>query len=70
MAGRDEMLPSFLYCLGWVIREEGKLENEKEARYILEQAFFLADMLRLPNLCNKIYNYYEEEWNDKILYQS
>lgn len=67
VAGRDEMLPSFLYCLGWVMREEGREENEEKARQILKQAFYLGNMLKLPKLCNEICNYYEEEWNEEII---
>lgn len=78
LAGRFEMIASFLYCLGWVLREEQKMlesngenikENiEKKARYVLEQAFYLANILKLPHLCHKIGDYYEEEWNIEINY--
>lgn len=72
-AGRFEMIASFLYCMGWVLREEdnekgGQGRNDEKARHILEQAFYLGNLLKLPNLCNKICDYYEEEWNDKITY--
>ena len=75
-AGRMEMLASFLYCLGWVLREDEKnanIENAAEkhgekARHILEQAFYLSNVLNLPNLCNEICDYYEKEWNQKIIY--
>ncbi len=68
LAGRDELLPRFLYCLGWVIKKEGRKENDKKARYIVKQAFYIADLLKLPNLSNEICNYYEEEWYDKLTY--
>lgn len=68
LAGRNEKLPDFLYCLGWAMREEGKQESQEKARHVIEQAFYLADLLKLPNLSNKICNYYEEEWNNKITY--
>lgn len=70
-AGRIEMIASFLYCLGWVLRREEKendKENSKEACHFLEQAFYLGNMLNLPNLCNEICDYYEEEWDQKIKY--
>lgn len=75
-AGRIEMLASFLYCLGWILREEEKninIENvdkeyDEKARHILKQAFYLSNILNLPNLCDEICDYYEEEWNQKIAY--
>lgn len=72
-AGRIEMISSFLYCLGWVLREEEKEKGDmgkdnKKARHILEQAFYLGNILNLPNLCNEICDYYEEEWKQKITY--
>lgn len=67
IAGRDELLPRFLYCLGWIMREEGKREDAQKARHIIKQAFYIANLLKLPNLCNEICNYYEEEWNDRIV---
>lgn len=75
-AGRIEMLASFLYCLGWVLREEEKninIENvdkeyDEKARHILKQAFYLSNILNLPNLCDEICDYYEKEWNQKIVY--
>lgn len=68
IAGRDETLARFLYCLGWVMKEEGGEENAEKARSIIKQAFYLADLLKLPSLSNEICDYYEEEWNDKITY--
>ena len=68
VAGRIEMMPSFLYCYGWAIREERQEEKQEKARHILEQAFYLGNLLKLPNLCNEICDYYEEEWNDRITY--
>lgn len=73
LAGRFEMIASFLYCIGWVMREEDKKAgreevDNKKARHILEQAFYIGNLLKLPNLCNKICDYYEEEWNCKITY--
>lgn len=66
MAGRDEMLARFLYCLGWTMRKEGKEENAEKARYLVEQAFFLANFFRLPHLSHEINKYYDEEWHKKI----
>lgn len=68
LAGRDEKLPDFLYCLGWAMREEGNQGNQEKARHVVKQAFYLADLLKFPNLCNEICNYYEEEWNNRITY--
>ena len=69
-AGRFDMLPSLLHCLGWNIWEEEKVKrvhlNEQKARHILEQAFCLGDLLKRLNICNEICEYYEEEWNEKI----
>lgn len=71
LAGRIEIIASFLYCLAWSMNEEEKerqkQDNEK-ARYMLQQAFYLANVLKLPNLCNEICNYYEEEWGERITY--
>lgn len=68
MAGRFEMIASFLYCLGWILREEDKDGNDEKARHIIKQAFSLGNILKLPNLCDEICNYYEEEWNSRITY--
>lgn len=68
LAGRNEKLPDFLYCFGWIMREEGEKESQEKARHVVEQAFYLADLLKLPNLCNEIFAYYEEEWNTRITY--
>ena len=78
LAGRFEMIASFLYCFGWVLREEQKLlelnekdtknSNDEKARYVLEQAFYLANILKLPHLCHEIGDYYQEEWNIGIKY--
>lgn len=70
-AGRFEMLASFLYCFSWVLCEKRKDNgedsvNDEKARHILKQAFYLGNLLKLPNLCNKICDYYEEEWHCKI----
>ncbi len=71
--GRFDILPSCLYCMGWLLREEAKKEmcnnrNDEKARYILEQAFCFGNILNFPSLCNEICNYYEEEWGEKITY--
>lgn len=68
LSGRIEILASFLYCLSWVIKKEGKEENAEKARYLVEQAFYLANLLKLPHLCNEISKYYDEEWNGSITY--
>lgn len=68
LVGRDEMLATFLYCLGWAMRKEGKKENAEKARYLVEQAFCLANFFKLPHLCNEISKFYDEEWHSKITY--
>lgn len=68
LVGRDEMLATFLYCLGWAMRKEGKKENAEKARYLVEQAFCLANFFKLPHLCNEISKFYDEEWHEKITY--
>lgn len=71
LSGRFELIASFLYGLGWCQREEDKeqkIENDEKARHILEQAFHLANVLKLPNLSNEICDYYEEEWQGKIVH--
>lgn len=71
LSGRFEMVPSFLYGLGWCLREADKEqegENDEKARHILEQAFHFGNILKLPSLSNEICNYYEEEWQCKIVY--
>lgn len=67
-AGRVEMMPRFLYCLGWTIKEEGNREKEKKARHILKQAFYLSNILNLTNICSEICDYYEEVWKDNLQY--
>ena len=66
LVGRDEMLAKFLYCLGWAMRKEGKKENAEKARYLVEQAFFLANFFKLPHLSNEIDKFYDEEWHSRI----
>lgn len=66
LVGRDEMLAKFLYCLGWAMRKEGKEENAEKARYLVEQAFCLANFFKLPHLSNEITKFYDEEWHSRI----
>lgn len=66
LSGRIELMPGFLYCLGWAMKEEGKEENAEKARCLVEQAFYLANLLKSPHLCSEISKYYDEEWHSSI----
>lgn len=66
-AGRFEMIPSFLFIFCEALRNENR-ENDKKARHLMEQAFYLSVILKLPTISNKICNYYEELWNSIITY--
>lgn len=68
MAGRIEVLPRFLFAMGWTLKSEGKEENDEKARNILEQAFYLGNMLNLSSICNEIYTYCKEECHFRIRY--
>ena len=66
-AGRFTKVAKLLYGIGWVLKEEGQ---EKKARQVIKQAFFLSDITNSPRLHNDIYNYWQRNWNDSILPKS
>lgn len=65
--GRFNMIPEFLWGLENVM-EVMKMKDNKKARHMIQQAYFLCNILNAPNKSNDIQKYYWEQWNERIEY--
>ena len=62
------MTAYFLYSYAWTLNEHNFAKNKKKARTILEQAFFLSNILDMPKLSSQIRLYYKECWEEEMHY--
>ncbi|MEG0962756.1 MAG: hypothetical protein RSF88_07825, partial [Lachnospiraceae bacterium] len=67
-AGRVSMIGRFLFAMGWTLSEAGEEKNKKKTCKMLQQAFYISNILNQPNLNQNVQCYYQEKWDEFIKY--
>ncbi|MEG1945697.1 MAG: helix-turn-helix transcriptional regulator [Lachnospiraceae bacterium] len=67
-AGRFNYVARLLYGLGWIEKNSKEIFGNKKAHQILQQAFYISNILNQCNLNQNIQDYYQKEWDDSLEY--